>query len=75
MSILSKLTNIYMAKSDVVEEVVVEDVSAPVEEVVAPVEEVVEEVIVTETNQKPEGYVVIDGRVVKDPTKTGVFSV
>lgn len=27
------------------------------------------------SNHKPEGYVVIDGRVVKDPTKHGVFSV
>ncbi len=66
-------------------EEVVEEVSAPVveeapvevvEEVV--VEEVVEtpaDIIVNEENKKPEGFVVIDGRVVKDPTKNGVFSV
>ena len=59
----------------------VEEVSAPVvEEVISPVVEEVSSlpvedgVEVTVETPKPDGYVVIDGAVVPDPTKTGVFS-
>lgn len=45
-----------------------------VEEIIDGVETPVEVEIEETPTVKPDGYVVIDGSVVPDPTKTGVFS-